>query len=112
MNNRSSSFLVNAANLGSNDTEGRRMVIDCGGMNVATVQAEIEGETAWSTAVLTVTRTNRQSDGTSFPLETPTTLTTDGITIGLDVSAFRYLVVSTTTPQASLTIRVTVYTQE
>lgn len=112
MNSRTAEFVVDASNTGSTATNGSRLVLDCTGLNIGTVQAEIEGGTAWSTGVLTVYRANRITDGTFFALETATTLTADGITAGLDVSAFRYLIVAVTTAQSGLTIRVTLYAQE
>lgn len=112
MNFKTAEFTVDASNTGSNAVGGGRIVLDCAGLNVATVQAEQEGASAWSTAVLTVYRTNRKDDGSFFALQSATTLTAEGITDGLDVSAFRYLVVAVTTAQASLSLRITLYAQE
>lgn len=112
MNSRVAEFVVDASNTGSTAVGGGRIVLDCAGLNSATVQAEQEGVNAWSTGVLTVYRANRITDGTFFALETATTLTADGITAGLDVSAFRYLIVAVTTAQSGLTVRVTLYAQE
>jgi hypothetical protein len=113
MNYKNAEYIIDASITGSSDkATGGRVILDCQGMSVATVQAEDEGATAWSTAVLTLYRANRKEDGQLFALETAITLTANSVSAALDVSAFRYLVVGVTTAQSSLSIRINMYAQE
>jgi hypothetical protein len=113
MRTNEAQFVADASTSGwSASATGLPMVLDCAGLNVATVQAQSIGATAWSTAVLTVYRSNVMPGSGVYALETVTTITAPGISAALDVSAFRYLIVSKTTTQSGVSIQVNLYAQE
>lgn len=97
---------------GISSADGKQMVLDVRGMSVATVQ--VVAQAAWSGAVVTIYRANCLPNGDPFlaALETATTLTADGMTSAIDVSAFAFLVLKVTTTGASTTATAFMYAQE
>lgn len=73
------------------------------GYGTITVQAESVGETALSTAVVTLERgNNRRYKG--YGLESATTITAEGITVSRAVDGFAYIRASCTTAEASVEV--------
>lgn len=113
MNHKTAEYICKLDAAGWSDQGGMPMVLDVSGMSTATVQAVSVGTTAWSTGQLTVKRANIFPGDGVQNLETTTHITNSADMTGtLDVSGFKYLIVTVSTDQAGVTLRVAMYAQE
>lgn len=86
---------------------GDQLIIECGGANAVSIQAEID-KGAWGSAVLTVMRSN---DGNNpYALASPTTISSSGITSITPDTQYLHVVV-TTAGSANNTVNVTAYSR-
>lgn len=113
MKSTEAEYICKMDSQGWSDQQGSPMVLDVSGMKSATIQAVQFSDTAWSTGQLTVKRSNIVPDGGMQNLQSTTTITNSAqMTDALDVSGFKYLIVTVSTEQAGVTLRVSMYAQE